>query len=231
MAGASANSLAPQVVDPSKQIEVQLDALCISIGVPKRIFIGSERGELASSQDASSWNDRLRHRQNSYITPRIIVPFIDRVIELKVLPEPAEENGYSIEWPDLEALTEAEQAAIVTQRTEAMSKYVSGGVESLIAPQDYLVREMHYTQDEAEEILDNAIELLEEKEAELEEAMALEREEFGKHGVGVSKDGKPFPFPDQQALTGISPSGDKVPPKPKPNKKDDGEDKKGKLKE
>jgi uncharacterized protein len=86
--GMTAKSLAPQVVDPKSQIEVQLEAICIQIGCPVRVFKGSERGELASSQDDSSWNDRLAHRQQMYITPRIIVPFVDRLIMLGVLPEP-----------------------------------------------------------------------------------------------------------------------------------------------
>ena len=54
--GFNVKSLAPQVVAPTEQIDVQLDVICIKITVPKRIFVGSERGELASSQDTKSWN-------------------------------------------------------------------------------------------------------------------------------------------------------------------------------
>lgn len=86
--GMSAKTLAPTVVDPTPQINTQLEAICIQLGIPKRVFCGSERGELASSQDDASWNDRLRERQNNYITPRIIVPFIDRLIAMGVLPAP-----------------------------------------------------------------------------------------------------------------------------------------------
>ena len=38
-------------------IEVHLQAICIKIPCPKRVFMGSERGELASAQDDSQWND------------------------------------------------------------------------------------------------------------------------------------------------------------------------------
>jgi hypothetical protein len=88
LTGMSAHTLAPQVSDPSSQIDKHLEAICIQLGIPKRVFMGSERGELASSQDDASWNDRLKARQNGYITPRIIVPFIDRLISVGVLPEP-----------------------------------------------------------------------------------------------------------------------------------------------
>jgi hypothetical protein len=89
LTGMSAHTLAPTVGDPLNQVAVQIEAICIKLGIPVRIFKGSERGELASSQDDAAWNDRLKLRQNIYITPRIIVPFIDRLITIGVLPEPS----------------------------------------------------------------------------------------------------------------------------------------------
>ena len=89
LTGMSAHTLAPEVSDPSNQIDKHLEAICIQLSIPKRVFMGSERGELASTQDDASWNDRLKARQQGYITPRIIVPFIDRLISVGVLPEPS----------------------------------------------------------------------------------------------------------------------------------------------
>lgn len=86
--GGSWKTLPPSVVDPSPHINAGIEAICIQIGCPVRIFKGSERGELASSQDDSQWNDRIRERQNGYITPVIIVPFIDRLILMGVLEPP-----------------------------------------------------------------------------------------------------------------------------------------------
>lgn len=87
--GMTVKSIAPTVVDPTPNIEIQIQAICIKLACPQRIFMGSERGELASSQDDSSWNDRLKHRQNTYVTPKIIIPFVDRMIATGVLPKPA----------------------------------------------------------------------------------------------------------------------------------------------
>ena len=91
--GMSAKSIAPQVVEPNKQIEAQLDAVCIELGIPKRVFMGSERGELASSQDADTWNDRLKDRQDNVVTPNIVIPFVNRLISLGILPKP---EGYQV---------------------------------------------------------------------------------------------------------------------------------------
>ncbi len=86
--GMSAKTLSPSISDPTTYIEIQITAICIKIDCPKRVFMGSERGELASSQDDQAWNDTLRERQKVYVTPRIIVPFIDRLIAVGVLPKP-----------------------------------------------------------------------------------------------------------------------------------------------
>jgi hypothetical protein len=157
--GWSAKSLAPQVVDPSPQINVQVEAICVKLGIPVRIFKGSERGELASSQDDAAWNDRLRQRQREHVTPRVIVPFVDRLIWLGVLPRPA---GYSVFWPDLTSQTEAEKAAVAAQKTAALAQYVGGQVEAVVPPLDYLTRILGMDEEEAAAILEGAVAAAEE---------------------------------------------------------------------
>lgn len=167
--GFSAKSLAPAIVDPRGSIEVQIDAICVRLDVPKRVFVGSERGELASSQDSRKWHATVRSRRTGYVTPRIIVPFVDRLIMLGVLPEPAE---YCVHWPDAETQTQAEKADVALKTTQAFAAYVSGGVEAFVPPQDYLTRVWGWTEEEAEATLTNAEGLLAEMRA--EEAAAQE---------------------------------------------------------
>lgn len=134
-AGLTAKTLAPQLIDPSPHINMQIEAVCIEMECPVRVFKGSERGELASSQDDSAWNDRLRGRQQSYVTPFVIVPFFDRLIMLGILPTPKQ---YYIDWPDLDAQTDSQKAQIMLQRTQAYAAYVSGNVESIFQPVDFM---------------------------------------------------------------------------------------------
>lgn len=82
-------TLPPQVTDPTGHMQVVIKAICNALRCPVRIFEGSERGELASSQDDAAWNDRVKERQKNYVTPCIIMPFVDRLIAMGVLPEPA----------------------------------------------------------------------------------------------------------------------------------------------
>lgn len=194
--GMSPSTVAPSIADPTDHINVQIEAICIRLGIPKRVFMGSERGELASSQDDAAWNDRLKFRQQNHITPRIIIPFVDRLIACGVLPKPggskvektngkagkappAAKAGYHIEWPDLTSETTMEKADVAVKKTSAMAQYVSGGVEALMEPLDYLTRVLGMEDAEAEAVIEAAETAQEEKMAEREEeadALGMEKE-------------------------------------------------------
>jgi hypothetical protein len=158
--GMSAKTLAPQVSDPTPQINIQVEAICIQIDVPVRIFKGSERGELSSTQDKGAWNEVVACRQNRYVTPRIIVPFIDRLIQMEALPEPVE--GYSVQWQDMNTLSKSENADVAVKETQALAAYVSGQVESLVDPMNYLTQVLGWTEEKAEAVLDAVVKHLEE---------------------------------------------------------------------
>jgi hypothetical protein len=130
--------------------------------------MGSERGELSSGQDNSTWNDRIRYRQNRYLTPRVIVPFFDRLIELGVLTEPQE---YNVKWPDLDALSDHEQAIIAVAKTEAMAKYVGGNVEAIMVPVDFYTEVLGMDDDKAIAVVDEASAVLEQAEEEAAQVM------------------------------------------------------------
>lgn len=191
--GMTAKSLAPQVVDPTPQIDKQIEAMCIYLGCPIRVFKGSERGELASTQDDSSWNDRLAERQSKYITPRILIPFVDRLIKLGILPTPEQ---YCVKWGDLDSLTDAQKAEIAGKRTEAMSKYIGGGVNALMFEQDYLTRELGYDEEAAASIIENARQAAEDKlNKELDQAAM--RQEQGLAQNPLAEGTTVTPAPDQ----------------------------------
>jgi hypothetical protein len=159
LTGMSAKTLAPQVISPQPFIDPQIEAICYHLGCPKRVFMGSERGELASSQDDADWNGRLTHRQHMHLTPRIIVPFVNRLIQIGVLPEPKQ---YYVDWPDLDATTDKDKAAIAQTKTMALSSYVQANCETVIAPHDFLTKFLGFSDTEAEDMLDTSQETEEE---------------------------------------------------------------------
>jgi len=155
MSGVEAEPMQPQIADPKSHLDVQVDFIAMSIAVPKRIFTGSERGELASSQDAETWNKRVDKRRKQYITPMIIRLFVDRMIVYGVLPEVEE---YEVKWPDLDAPSDKDQAEVSKVITESFAKYVQGDVDQLIAPAEFLKIIFGMTDDEIQTIAEGVVE-------------------------------------------------------------------------
>ena len=145
IAGVTVKALAPQVADPKGHIEAQVRYIAISLGVPYRIFIGTEEAKLASSQDMKTWNKRLTKRRDGYVSPMVIRPFVDRLIAFGTLPEVEE---YLVEWPDLDAPSEEDQANVAKIRTEALKDYVQGDVHQLIPPKEYLMMFLGMSEEE-----------------------------------------------------------------------------------
>jgi hypothetical protein len=92
-------------------------------------------------------------RQQSYLTPRVIAPFINRLIKVGVLPVPT--GGFQIEWPDLTTLSLQAKATWAVTQVNAITKYIGGGGDYLIAPKDFLTKVLGFTHSEAKDILDN----------------------------------------------------------------------------
>jgi len=151
--GGTWKTIAGTITDPKPHIDQRIAAICTYLGCPVRIFMGSERGELASTTDKEAWDERMSMRQYTHITPRIIVPFVNRLISLGVLPEPT--KGFQVKWPDLSTLSLQSKATWAVTQVNAIIKYVSGAGDFLISPADFLVKVLGFSQKEAAEILKN----------------------------------------------------------------------------
>jgi len=195
-----ATSLPTQVVDPSPQIDKMIETICIKMGMPVRIFKGSERGELASNQDDKAWNDRLSERQDNYITPRIVIPFVDRLIYLGVLSEPA--DGYKVEWPDLTSKSDQEKAQAALTITQGLTAYSTGGLQQYITPLDYWTLVQQFDMEEAKSIVDNADKANAQAQAE-EQAQAVVSQQVDANGNPIGPDASQ-PNPSQQGSVGSS---------------------------
>lgn len=178
--GVKVNSLAPQVADPRNHVEIQLELIAIALGVPKRIFMGAEQAKLASTQDQESWNKKVARRQKKYLTPYIVRPMIDRLIAFGILPEV---EDYRVEWPDLNTESDQDKATTLRTQVEAYAKYVGGGVDSLIPPEEFLSMLAGFTPDQIKQIIKSSLERQEELEdqeledQELDKAERKEKEE------------------------------------------------------
>ncbi|RIK41621.1 MAG: hypothetical protein DCC55_11430 [Chloroflexi bacterium] len=105
------------VEDPSGLVKINVALISAATGIPQRILIGSERGELASSQDEENWANLIATRQQNYVGPNILRPLIGRLIWGGVLPKPSS-GAFSIWWPPLKE-SRREENATVAQKVAA----------------------------------------------------------------------------------------------------------------
>lgn len=144
-----------QIADPSGCISVYLDLIAGTTGIPKRILIGSERGELASSQDETAWNKRMEKRQMNYCEPFVLRPFINACVFAGVLPEPKEE--YEIQWTSMFEPTDQEKANVAQVRTSALVSYASSQGTDMIVPPRVFLKEIMGFRDELVDQIENEL--------------------------------------------------------------------------
>jgi hypothetical protein len=137
MEGVKINALAPQISDPSSHVDIQIQMIAAAKGMPKRILVGSERGELSSGQDADEWKQYIASRREDHAEPHIVRPFVNRCIELGILPKPRT-GSYTIKWEDLFAMSEADRVKIGKDRATAIKDYTSSPADSVMPPKAFL---------------------------------------------------------------------------------------------
>jgi len=168
LVGVSAKSLAPQVADPTSHYDACIQDICITLGVPRRVFEGSEEAKLASTQDMKTWNKRLNKRQEKYLSPMLIRPFINRCVELGILPPPRDD--FVVFWRDLNTITDQEKAEVAHKRVLTLAAYLNGNVDQVIPIAEFLTMVMGFDPDEVTAIMEAARDrFMEEEEQPAEE--------------------------------------------------------------
>lgn len=141
--GYSAEALGVDDIDPVPAFTIAIDYLAGTLRVPKRIFIGSERGELASTQDDVNWSDNVMDRQVNFAEPDILRPFIQRCLDAGVLPKPTA-GRYTVEWPSLFSLNDVEKSEVAQNYADAMNKASNGVPEDVMPLDEFSKRYMDY---------------------------------------------------------------------------------------
>ena len=147
--GVDLQPLAMQIADPQNHVDVQIQMISAVTGIPKRILTGSERGELASTQDRDNWFDLVQSRREEYAEPRIVRLFVDRCIAYKALPEP--KDSYTVEWASLYEQSEKDKADVGKTRSEALKNYGSSPTnQDIIPPEAFMKLLLNLTDEQVE---------------------------------------------------------------------------------
>ena len=120
--GFSVETLGGDVSNFNNQVMSLITLIAGSTGIPQRILLGSERGELASTQDKQNWDERVSDRRHDYAEP-IVRTFADRLIEHGCLPEPEQ---YNVRWPEIEDLDDTQKANVADKWSKLNSQ--AGGI-------------------------------------------------------------------------------------------------------
>lgn len=158
--GIDIKELTSDVADPSNHVAVQIDLIAAGRRIPKRILLGSERGELSSNQDERSWAKQMQNRQKRHCETNILWPFIERLVTVGVLPKP--KKSLEVRWRDMLAPGARETADVGLVRAQAIAAYVNA-----IGAEDILPREIFY--DKILGMSDDEIAIVEEMQGQLDQ--------------------------------------------------------------
>ncbi len=194
--GVEFKALEAQVSDPSKHVDIQIQMISAETGIPKRILTGSERGELASSQDESSWFGIVQTRREEHAEANIVRPFVDMCIEHGILPKPSTDE-YQIEWLDLFAPSDKDKAEVGKIRADALKAYAADPLAQMIMPPEaFFELFLGLTEDQREKVLEmfDAAVLDEERRIKEEEAL------LKKEGLGEELDAEGNPVQKKKPI-------------------------------
>ena len=186
--GVDMEALAPQVSDPSKHVDVQIQMIASITGIPKRVLIGSERGELSSDQDIVGWYNIIQTRREEHAEMNIMRPFIDKMIELKILPPP-KTGEYQVTWEDLFAASDKDQAEIGRVRATALREYSQNPTAEMIIPPKAFYSVMLGLDEDEVAMIEGMVDAnLEEELASIREATLLPKEPAPDPDPGTTKE-------------------------------------------
>ena len=109
--GTKVTPLFANVAAFSTNVDSIIQLISAAKSIPHRILTGSERGQLASTQDRNNWNDRVKARRRGFANP-ILSKFINMMIDLEAVPAPV--NSFQARWPDVESMDEAQKARAIS---------------------------------------------------------------------------------------------------------------------
>lgn len=119
--GVTLKDLGTNVSDPRGTFDVVTALIAGATGIPQRILVGSEAGQLASEQDRANWADRIEERRTEFAEPMVLEPFIERCMEYGILPR---DDNYQIVWPEAFKMSPLERAQTMAQKARAVTNLV-----------------------------------------------------------------------------------------------------------
>jgi len=137
LSGVEAKEMVQQITDPGNHFSILLDMVAAGKRIPKRVLLGSELGELASTMDLVRWFRQIKSRREQFCEPIIIRPFFDRLIQVGILKRD-QKSRYNVKWDDLLAPSDKEKADVGQVLANAFAAYLNSGGDSRVSLEVFL---------------------------------------------------------------------------------------------
>lgn len=122
--GVKLETLKNDLANPKDPFDVLVTLISGTSGIPKRILLGSEAGQLASTQDKGNWAERLEEERALHSEPKILRPFIKKLITVGLLPEPAPGAKMHVLWQDAYRMSPLERGQTSAQTARTIANVV-----------------------------------------------------------------------------------------------------------
>lgn len=127
--GVTIKNLGSDVADPRGNFDMILSLISANTGIPKRVLMGAEAGQLASQQDRANWAIQIAEREVDFAEPVMLKPFVQMCQYAGVLPDTPYED-LTVEWPDAFMMNPLEMAQAGAQVARSMANSVAALAQS-----------------------------------------------------------------------------------------------------
>ena len=165
--GVTAKVLDHRMFSPAEHLASLIDVIAACHAIPKRILIGSERGDLASEQDEKDWTKAQENEIAIYADPLIVTPFIEKVMRYNALTT----KDYQTSWPAKGSVSSKDRAINAFHQAQAIAHYVRDPLAAIVVPPRQFVEDILDIEYREKEIMDSRLmEAKEESEIRIIEA-------------------------------------------------------------
>lgn len=123
--------------DPSGPYDAIMELISGQTRIPKRKLLGTERGDLASTQDEMAFVQMAEERRQKFGEPEMFRPIIGHWVDLGIVSDP-EGGTYDVEWAHLFELTDLEEAELRQRLAKAVKDAAPMGDPSALATPEEL---------------------------------------------------------------------------------------------
>ena len=146
--GMKAETLQSTIADPTAPFTIALNSYCAHLNVPATILIGQQTGRLASDEDQAEWASAAESRCENYLTPGVVRPFLEYLIERGLMRPPT--NEIVITWPDFSEPSSSDKVTLVKMMEEINKmRYESGRAEPLFSD-EVMLKAAGYDEEESD---------------------------------------------------------------------------------